>query len=46
MTSNEKRLAAAYSYCMKSNASLLKSMGIYELALPDALREYQANMDF
>ena len=45
MASNEKRLAAAYSYWMKSNASL-KSMGIYELALPDALREYQANIDF
>ena len=43
--SNEKRLAAAYSHWMKSNASL-KSMGIYELALPDALREYQANVDF
>ena len=43
--SSEKRLAAAYSYWMKSNASL-KSMGIYELALPDALREYQANIDF
>ena len=43
--SDEKKLAAAYSYWMKSNASL-KSMGIYELALPDALREYQANIDF
>ena len=43
--SDEKRLAAAYGYWMKSNASL-KSMGIYELALPDALREYQTNMDF
>ena len=44
-TENAKRLSAAYSYWMKSNASL-KSMGIHELALPDALREYQANIDF
>ena len=42
---NAKRLSAAYSYWMKSNASL-KSVGIHELALPDALREYQANIDF
>ena len=40
-----KILAAAYGYWMKSNASL-KSMGIYELPLPEALREYQTNMDF
>jgi hypothetical protein len=30
---------------MKSNVPL-KSVGIYELALPDALRECQANIDF
>lgn len=42
---NAKKLSAAYNYWMKSNASL-KAMGIYELALPDALRKYQANIDF
>lgn len=43
--SDTKKLSAAYAYWMKSNASL-KSMGIYELALPEALREYQVNIDF
>ena len=37
-------LAAAYAYWLKANASL-KSMGIYELPLPDALRGYQATLD-
>ena len=41
---DDKRLDVAYSYWIKSNASL-KSMGIYELALPDVLREYQSNID-
>lgn len=40
-----EKFEAAYGYWMRSNASL-KSMGIYELALPDILREYQAKMDF
>lgn len=35
----------AYSYWLKANASL-KSMGIYELPLPDALRSYQADFGF
>ena len=34
----------AYAYWLKANASL-KSMGIYELALPDELRSYQMNLD-
>ena len=35
---------AAYAYWLKANASL-KSMGIYELPLPDALRSYQMGLD-
>ena len=35
---------AAYAYWLKANASL-KSMGIYELPLPDALRSYQMSLD-
>ena len=35
---------AAYAYWLKANAAL-KSMGIYELALPDELRSYQMNLD-
>lgn len=34
----------AYDYWLKANAQL-KSMGIYELPLPDALRAYQMDMD-
>ena len=37
------KLRAAYAYWLKANASL-KSMGIYELPLPDALRAYQMGM--
>ena len=33
----------AYDYWLKANASL-KSMGIYELPLPDALQAYQAGL--
>ena len=46
----ERRLAGllpkpkeAYEYWLKANASL-KSMGIYELPLPDALQGYQAGL--
>ena len=35
---------AAYAYWLKANAAL-KSMGIYELPLPDALRAYQMGLD-
>ena len=41
-TRNQK-LQAAYEYWLKANASL-KSMGIYELPLPDALQGYQAGL--
>ena len=34
----------AYDYWLKANAQL-KSMGIYELPLPDALQGYQAGLD-
>ena len=34
----------AYGYWLKANAQL-KSMGIYELPLPDALQGYQAGLD-
>ena len=37
-------LAAAYGYWLKANAQL-KSMGIWELPLPDELRTYQAGLD-
>ena len=47
----EKRLAGmlanpkeAYAYWLKANASL-KSMGIYELPLPDALHSFQSKLD-
>ena len=36
-------LRGAYDYWLKANASL-KSMGIYELPLPDALRAYQLGL--
>ena len=36
--------AAAYAYWLKANAQL-QAMGIYPLALPDALRSYQMNLD-
>ncbi len=36
--------AEAYAYWLKANAQL-KSMGIYELPLPDALRAYQTGLD-
>ena len=35
---------AAYAYWLKANAQL-QAMGIYPLALPDALRSYQMNLD-
>ncbi len=41
-TRNQK-LKTAYEYWLKANASL-KSMGIYELPLPDALQGYQASL--
>ena len=39
----EAALRKAYDYWLKANASL-KSMGIYELPLPDALQAYQAGL--
>ena len=46
-TGNEERetarLRTAYGYWLKANASL-KSMGIYELPLPDTLQGYQAGL--
>ena len=41
---NNDNLRAAYAYWLKANATL-KSMGIYELPLPDALHGYQAALD-
>ena len=38
------RLKAAYAYWLKANAQL-QAMGIYPLALPDALRAYQMGLD-
>ena len=40
----EVALRKTYDYWLKANASL-KSMGIYELPLPDALQAYQAGLD-
>ena len=40
----EAALRKAYDYWLKANASL-KSMGIYELPLPDALQAYQVGLD-
>jgi len=37
-------LKAAYAYWLKANAQL-QAMGIYPLAIPDALRSYQMGMD-
>ena len=37
-------LKAAYAYWLKANAQL-QAMGIYPLALPDALRAYQMGLD-
>ena len=42
--SRQDQLKAAYAYWLKANAAL-KSMGIYELPLPDALRAYQMGLD-
>ena len=42
-TRNQK-LQAAYAYWLKANAQL-QAMGIYPLALPDALRTYQMGLD-
>lgn len=42
-TSSAEAKKAAYAYWLKANASL-KSMGIYELPLPDALHGYQAGL--
>ena len=39
-----KTLKAAYAYWLKANAQL-QAMGIYPLALPDALRSYQMSLD-
>ena len=39
----ETALREAYAYWLKANAQL-KSMGIYELPLPDALQSYQAGL--
>ncbi len=41
----QKNLKTAYAYWLKANASL-KSMGIYELPLPDSLQSYQASLGF
>ena len=40
----ENALKAAYAYWLKANAQL-QAMGIYPLALPDALRSYQMTLD-
>ena len=37
-------MKAAYAYWLKANAQL-QAMGIYPLALPDALRSYQMSLD-
>ena len=42
--SGRDSLKAAYAYWLKANAQL-QAMGIYPLALPDALRSYQMNLD-
>ena len=43
LETRDKKLQTAYGYWLKANASL-KSMGIYELPLPDALQGYQAGL--
>ena len=40
----QDRLRDAYAYWLKANAQL-KSMGIWEMPLPDALRAYQMGLD-
>ena len=42
--SGRNSLKAAYAYWLKANAQL-QAMGIYPLALPDALRSYQMSLD-
>ena len=42
--STSDALKAAYAYWLKANAQL-QAMGIYPLALPDALRSYQMSLD-
>ena len=42
--SGQSPLKAAYAYWLKANAQL-QAMGIYPLALPDALRSYQMSLD-
>ncbi|MBO7689083.1 MAG: hypothetical protein J6V72_22075 [Kiritimatiellae bacterium] len=42
--SGQPPLKAAYAYWLKANAQL-QAMGIYPLALPDALRSYQMSLD-
>ncbi|MBR0506637.1 MAG: hypothetical protein IJJ84_14655 [Kiritimatiellae bacterium] len=42
--SGQPSLKAAYAYWLKANAQL-QAMGIYLLALPDALRSYQMSLD-
>ena len=44
MISNGSEPAQAYSYWLKANAQL-QSMGIYPIPLPDALRDYQFNLN-
>ena len=40
----QDRLRDAYAYWLKANAQL-KSMGIWEIPLPEALRAYQMGLD-
>ena len=42
--SGQPSLKATYAYWLKANAQL-QAMGIYPLALPDALRSYQMTLD-
>ena len=42
--SGRNSLKTAYAYWLKANAQL-QAMGIYPLALPDALRSYQMSLD-
>ena len=41
---NQKALQSAYAYWLKANAQL-QAMGIFPVALPDALRAYQMTLD-
>ena len=44
IASDEENHAKAYDYWLKANAQL-QSMGIYPIPLPDALRDYQFNLN-